>query len=163
MATTKRPCMLPGLCRRAWRVGTWGVFTGTSGNDWTFTLMFTCGQEDVFQHGNESRVWAELIIRLSYIFGLRGPVTQSDTASSSSLVAYGLGHTMMRPKIEEQVRTASNARIAEGLTIGVNLKPGAGNLISLSGPHSQGSLLHVRSWCRRIRWRQCCRPHLGGH
>ena len=67
-----------------------------------FTLMFTCRQEDVFQHGYESRVWAELITRLSYIFGLREPLTHSDTASSPSLVAYGLGHTIMRPKTEKQ-------------------------------------------------------------
>ena len=35
-------------------------------NDWTFTLMITCCREREFQHDYESRVRAELIIRLHW-------------------------------------------------------------------------------------------------
>ena len=80
---------------RAQRVTTWQFFTGTSGNDWTFPLMFTCGQEGVFQPGYVSRVWAGLFLLSVVYVCLEGTSRSLSHCSSLSLVAKSLGHTLM--------------------------------------------------------------------
>ena len=131
LSTAMRLCMMRGLRERARRVATCRFFTGTF-FDWTFTLMFTCGQEGVFQPGYVSRVWAGLIYCLLFMF-----VSRLRHCSSSSLVAYGLGHTMMRPKTEKQVGRKNR----RGLTIGVDLILAAGNFIQSCRPHLPGQWL----------------------
>jgi len=113
-----------------------GVFCGHSGDDWTFTTCCTygCGDTDP-TNGYASRIWATIPGRLAYTFGLKGPQTVVDTACSSALVAYGVGHTMLRKAIGDQGNAGVDVGLNEGLMLGSNMIPGPGNYINLCGPH----------------------------
>jgi len=112
-----------------------GVFCGHSGDDWSFTQQFTLGWEDKFKLGHGSRVWGSIAGRLAYILGLKGPQVLIDTACSSALMAYGVGHTMLRNKETTQNGVGIDNKLNEALMCGVNLMPGPGNYINLCGPH----------------------------
>nr|AQS99316.1 type I polyketide synthase [Gambierdiscus polynesiensis] len=73
--------------------------------------------------------------RMAYVLGLKGPQALTDTACSSALVAYGLGHTMLRNAEVEQPGCSIDNKLSEALMCGVNLMPGPGNYINLCGPH----------------------------
>uniref|UniRef100_A0A7S0B8W2 Ketosynthase family 3 (KS3) domain-containing protein n=1 Tax=Pyrodinium bahamense TaxID=73915 RepID=A0A7S0B8W2_9DINO len=112
-----------------------GCFVGHSGDDWSFTQQFTLGWEDSFKMGHKSRIWASLAARMAFVLGLKGPQSLVDTACSSALVAYGVGHTMLRHKEPGQTGYSINNQLEEALMCGVNLMPGPGNYINLCGPH----------------------------
>nr|AQS99273.1 type I polyketide synthase [Gambierdiscus excentricus] len=112
-----------------------GVFLGHSGDDWSFTQQFTLGWEDRYKMGHQSRIWGCIAGRMAYVLGLKGPQALTDTACSSALVAYGVGHTMLRSSEVEQPGCSIDNKLTEALMCGVNLMPGPGNYINLCGPH----------------------------
>mmetsp|Transcript_69843 Transcript_69843/g.227235 ORF Transcript_69843/g.227235 Transcript_69843/m.227235 type:complete len:1269 (+) Transcript_69843:98-3904(+) len=112
-----------------------GVFCGHSGDDWSGHTVFTTGFEDTCRDGYRSRIWAGITGRVSHTFGLRGPQQLIDTACSSALVAYGVGHSMLRNLENSQTSVGVNCRLSEALMMGANLIPGPGNYINLCGPH----------------------------
>jgi len=111
-----------------------GVYVGHSGDDWT-SPIFTCGGEDKHRYGYASRKWSAIAGRLCHTLGLTGPQSLVDTACSSALVAYGVGHTAMRQQPQGRAPCGSDSCLLEALMMGANLIPGPGNFINLSGPH----------------------------
>jgi len=120
-----------------------GIFCGHSGDDWSFTPVFGIGFEDKYRFGHAGRMWSTLTGRLAYVLGIRGPQSLIDTACSSALCAYGLGHTMMRRCEGHQQATGIDTHIDEGLMMGANMLPGPGGYISMCGPH----MLSVKGRC----------------
>jgi len=120
-----------------------GIFLGHSGDDWSGTQVFTLGFEDKFRMGHSSRIWACIAGRIAYVLGLKGPQVLTDTACSSALVAYGVGHTMLRGCLSEQNRSGVDNALSEAIMCGGNMMPGPGNYINLSGPH----MLSARGRC----------------
>nr|AQS99230.1 type I polyketide synthase [Gambierdiscus excentricus] len=112
-----------------------GMFVGHSGDDWSFTPLFTCGHEDKFRHSHGARVWSTLTGRIAYTLGIKGPQSLVDTACSSALCAYGIGHTMLRQCEEDQRGVCMQVKISEALMMGSNILPGPGGFISCCGPH----------------------------
>jgi len=112
-----------------------GVFVGHSGDDWSYTQTFTCGYEDKFKLAHSARVWGTLAGRIAYILGLKGPQALCDTACSSALVAYGVGHSMLRDTEPDQNSSGVDNKLNEAVMAGANLMPGPGNYINLCGPH----------------------------
>ena len=112
-----------------------GVYIGHSGDDWSGDPRFTCGSCDCHRFGFQARKWANIAGRICYTLGLQGPQALLDTACSSALVAYGVGHTALRQIADEQARAGQDSGITEALMAGANLIPGPGNYINLCGPH----------------------------
>jgi polyketide synthase-associated protein len=112
-----------------------GLFLGHSGDDWGFTTQFTCGAEDAFRTGLQDRSWGTINGRIAFCLNLKGPQILADTACSSALVAYGIGHTMLRHKEEHQLKYSINNQLDEAVMMGCNMIPGPGNYINLCGPH----------------------------
>jgi len=112
-----------------------GIFCGHSGDDWSFSPVFGLGYEDRFRFGHGGRMWSTLTGRLAYVLGIRGPQSVVDTACSSALCAYGVGHTLMRKCEVDQVAVGMDTKIDEALMLGANLLPGPGGYISMCGPH----------------------------
>eukprot|EP00440_Ansanella_granifera_P034040 gb/GFBE01036926.1/.p1 GENE.gb/GFBE01036926.1/~~gb/GFBE01036926.1/.p1 ORF type:complete len:1259 (+),score=257.18 gb/GFBE01036926.1/:1-3777(+) len=111
-----------------------GIFIGHSGDDWG-SPMFTTGSSEAYRAGYQSRKWSAIAGRISYTLGLRGPQTLLDTACSSALVAYAVGHTALRQTAVGQASSGSDSGVFEALMGGANLIPGPGNFINLCGPH----------------------------
>ncbi|CAK9095077.1 Phenolphthiocerol/phthiocerol polyketide synthase subunit C ((Phenol)carboxyphthiodiolenone synthase subunit C) (Beta-ketoacyl-acyl-carrier-protein synthase I) (Phthiocerol synthesis polyketide synthase type I PpsC) [Durusdinium trenchii] len=112
-----------------------GVYIGHSGDDWSVDPRFTSGGEDMHKFGYQARKWSCIAGRIAYILGLKGPQALLDTACSSALVAYGVGHTALRRSMLDQPMAGANSDISEALMGGANLIPGPGNYINLCGPH----------------------------
>jgi 3-oxoacyl-(acyl-carrier-protein) synthase len=112
-----------------------GLFVGHSGDDWSSTPLFTIGAEDKFKLGCCGRMWSSLNGRIAFCFNLKGPQILTDTACSSALVAYGVGHTMLRSPEATQLKYSVNNELNEACMMGCNMIPGPGNYINLSGPH----------------------------
>jgi len=112
-----------------------GVFCGHSGDDWTCTPVFTYGNEDRHRDAFKSRIWSTLTGRVCHTFGLKGPQALIDTACSSALVAYGVGHTAQRTTDITQHSVGVGSSLGEALMMGANMMPGPGNFINLCGPH----------------------------
>mmetsp|Transcript_33691 Transcript_33691/g.96770 ORF Transcript_33691/g.96770 Transcript_33691/m.96770 type:complete len:1254 (+) Transcript_33691:86-3847(+) len=127
-----------GLRRKTLKGKHMGIFCGHSGDDWGMNLL-TLSADDRFKHSYESRIWGSLTGRLAHIFGMKGPQTLVDTACSSALVAYGVGHTMMRKSEGPQNNVGVSSRLDDALMMGANMIPGPGNYINLCGPHMLSS------------------------
>jgi len=112
-----------------------GIFCGHSGDDWSFTPVFGLGFEDRYRHGHGGRMWSTLTGRISYVLGIKGPQSLVDTACSSALCAYGVGHTLMRKVEAHQTAVGIDTKIDEALMMGANILPGPGGYISMCGPH----------------------------
>ena len=112
-----------------------GVYIGHSGDDFSIDPRFTMGSAEGHRFGYQARKWSCIAGRISYTLGLRGPQALLDTACSSALVAYGVGHTALRQVTAEQARAGQDSGITEALMGGANLIPGPGNYINLCGPH----------------------------
>ncbi|CAE7905325.1 Wrnip1 [Symbiodinium necroappetens] len=112
-----------------------GVYIGHSGDDFSIDPRFTMGSTDGHRFGYQARKWSCIAGRISYTLGLQGPQALLDTACSSALVAYGVGHTALRQVTAEQTRAGQDSGITEALMGGANLIPGPGNYINLCGPH----------------------------
>mmetsp|Transcript_82283 Transcript_82283/g.180932 ORF Transcript_82283/g.180932 Transcript_82283/m.180932 type:complete len:1279 (-) Transcript_82283:122-3958(-) len=112
-----------------------GVFCGHSGDDWNFSPMFTSGSTDGHRAAYQSRIWSVITGRIAHTFGLKGPQQLVDTACSSALVAYGVGHTMLRREEANQSSVGCATGISDALVLGANMIPGPANFIALCGPH----------------------------
>jgi len=108
-----------------------GVYIGHSGDDWACDPRFTSESPQ----GLAARKWSALGGRICFSLGLKGPQVLTDTACSSALVAYCVGHTALRTVTKAQVGCASDSGITEALMMGANMIPGPGNFINLCGPH----------------------------
>lgn len=130
--------------RREMLKGAWmGVFTGDSGSD--FTQMQLGGRMDPRLGVGMDKLFFENSFncaaagRLSWLFGMVGPVSTAETACSSSLVATGVAHMHMRWVNDDQIKTSMNQHVKQSLVLGTNTLVGAGSYIFLSGP---GMLTH---------------------
>ena len=112
-----------------------GVYIGHSGDDWSMDPRFTSGDSEAHRFGYQARKWSCIAGRISYTLGLKGPQALLDTACSSALVAYGVGHTALRRSAFDQPFAGQNSDISEALMGGANMIPGPGNYINLCGPH----------------------------
>lgn len=110
-----------------------GVYIGHSGDDWSIDPRFTSGSEDCHKLGYQARKWSCIAGRISYVLGLKGPQALLDTACSSALVAYGVGHTALRR--DTAWACGQNSDVTEALMGGANMIPGPGNYVNLCGPH----------------------------
>ncbi|CAJ1461342.1 unnamed protein product [Effrenium voratum] len=82
--------------------------------------------------------------RLSYVFGMRGPISTSDTACSSSLVATGEAHNALRPLDPGQANvTTSTGKTEQAVVVGTNALLGPFSWIGLCGP----KMLSVKGRC----------------
>mmetsp|Transcript_63735 Transcript_63735/g.151933 ORF Transcript_63735/g.151933 Transcript_63735/m.151933 type:complete len:1223 (+) Transcript_63735:69-3737(+) len=133
-------CFMAGETRKSLDGRRIGCYTGNSGSDWNCGMLawITMSHEK----GYCARTWSGLVNRMSFEFNLKGPVAHADTACSSSLIAYGMGHTAMR-QCEAGQEKACAKPIEEAIVIGVNLIPGPGNFIALSG----GQMLSINGRC----------------
>jgi len=112
-----------------------GFFIGNCGTDWTSTKL----------HPGIVPVDTEYIhyvcnhptnARLSYIFGMRGPMSTADTACSSSLVATGVSHNAMRRVEPDQARINNGDQDMKwSVAMGTNALLGPFSWIGLCGPH----------------------------
>ncbi|CAE8718312.1 unnamed protein product [Polarella glacialis] len=112
-----------------------GVYIGHSGDDWAMPCGPTMGSDDCHKYGAQARQWSCIAGRLCFALGLKGPQALLDTACSSALVAYGVGHTALRRCQAFQSNCGADSGLSEALMAGANLMPGPGNYINLSGPH----------------------------
>lgn len=115
-----------------------GVYAGNCGTDWAgvrLNPMWNPVNENTY-FGTNAHV---ANVRLSYIFGMRGPTSTSDTACSSSLVALGSAHNALRRVETDQMRVSSNTHIDWALVVGTNGLWGPFSWIGLSGPRMLSS------------------------
>ncbi|CAJ1338538.1 unnamed protein product [Effrenium voratum] len=124
-----------GLRRKDVRGKKMGVYIGHSGDDWSVDPRFTAGGTDAHKYAYQARKWSCIAGRIAYTLGLQGPQALLDTACSSALVAYGVGHTALRQALPDQGPAGANSGITEALMGGANLIPGPGNYVNLCGPH----------------------------
>lgn len=113
------------LMRAGWTrktlVGTEMVSSmGNSGTDWAG--MSAAGLWDLpadpYKCLYVSR--AEVIDRVSYQLGIRGPTYILDTACSSSLTATAMTHSVMRPTEWNQLKHSNSRQVQAGLVMGAN-------------------------------------------
>mmetsp|Transcript_95587 Transcript_95587/g.275421 ORF Transcript_95587/g.275421 Transcript_95587/m.275421 type:complete len:1245 (-) Transcript_95587:98-3832(-) len=103
-----------------------GVYVGNCGTDWAAVKLSPAITELTGDWLNALSAHA-LNGRLSYIFGMRGPVSTSDTACSSSLVATGTAHNALRRVEPDQLKVCNDSYLNWAVAIGTN---------GLWGPHS---------------------------
>mmetsp|Transcript_21464 Transcript_21464/g.33393 ORF Transcript_21464/g.33393 Transcript_21464/m.33393 type:complete len:811 (+) Transcript_21464:122-2554(+) len=114
-----------------------GVYLGDSGTEWVGEYIGGVVRPDSWDY----HLNAISASRLSWTFGMVGPVVTAETACSSSLVGMGMCHMSMRSPSEEQSKTGfeSGKACKQNLVAGINTMVGVGAYISLSGP---GMLTH---------------------
>eukprot|EP00448_Togula_jolla_P017775 CAMPEP_0170583490 /NCGR_PEP_ID=MMETSP0224-20130122/8164_1 /TAXON_ID=285029 /ORGANISM="Togula jolla, Strain CCCM 725" /LENGTH=798 /DNA_ID=CAMNT_0010906823 /DNA_START=33 /DNA_END=2430 /DNA_ORIENTATION=+ len=105
-----------------------GVYIGDSGSDWS--QMCNAVTEHRFA-GSSNAVTCQ---RLSYAMGMVGPVSCSETACSSGLVACGVAHMAMRRRLPHQISPSIGANLDDALVLAINTLIGPGSYIALSGP-----------------------------
>jgi len=116
-----------------------GVFVGNCGTDWHSVRLNPAGNLINPDWMNSSSAHTTNS-RLSYIFGMRGPLSTSDTACSSSLVAAGTAHNALRRMEPDQLDVSSNSFIDWALVLGTNGLWGPYSWIGLCGPKMLSSM-----------------------
>jgi len=110
-----------------------GVFVGNCGTDWTQVKLSPAvcpvNKDYLNLHSCHS-----LCTRLSYIFGMRGPLSTTDTACSSSLVATGTAHNALRRLEPEQAPVGNHSYVDWCIILGTNGLLGPISWIGLCGP-----------------------------
>mmetsp|Transcript_8845 Transcript_8845/g.21100 ORF Transcript_8845/g.21100 Transcript_8845/m.21100 type:complete len:1235 (+) Transcript_8845:46-3750(+) len=116
-----------------------GVYVGNCGTDWSGVKNAYYGEysshslRDMIAFSIEANSAHSTSSRLSYIFGMRGPISTSDTACSSSLVATGEAHNALR-QLDPGQKAVNNTGTEHALVIGTNGLFGPFSWIGLCGP-----------------------------
>eukprot|EP00930_Biecheleria_cincta_P071573 TRINITY_DN59062_c0_g1_i1.p1 TRINITY_DN59062_c0_g1~~TRINITY_DN59062_c0_g1_i1.p1 ORF type:complete len:1235 (+),score=171.38 TRINITY_DN59062_c0_g1_i1:50-3754(+) len=112
-----------------------GVYIGNCGTDWMQIMLTPAGGKQLsadWLYATNAHITST---RLSFIMGLRGPISTSDTACSSSLVATGEAHNCLRATNPNQARvTTDTGKTDHAVVIGTNGLFGPGSWIGLCGP-----------------------------
>ncbi|CAE7821538.1 ppsD, partial [Symbiodinium sp. CCMP2456] len=117
-----------------------GVYIGNCGTDWSgMKLILPSDLPSMSAEMVAFRLSAmsahSTSTRLSYIFGMTGPISTSDTACSSSLVATGEAHNALRQLDPGQKNiTSSSGSTEHALAMGTNGLLGPFSWIGLCGP-----------------------------
>mmetsp|Transcript_26530 Transcript_26530/g.47951 ORF Transcript_26530/g.47951 Transcript_26530/m.47951 type:complete len:622 (+) Transcript_26530:3-1868(+) len=110
-----------------------GVFSGDSGSDWQYMDASWKDPASLpFRYASKERSVAAT--RLSYLFGLTGPISTSETACSSALVAIGAAQQALRQKLPDQNTVNITTGIEHALVVGCGLILNQHLYILLSGP-----------------------------